>query len=205
LLPLRMKQWTIQLLKASYYNSQVCTHQRCNRWCFNWLSVLTDYFKHLMPTFLQSSHLSHNNTWSSKADVDKVKEILCLISRSTESLGVSAAEAEYSQNKVPGQHNWEFRKENFPSEDTGVLSKFEILNPCTCDQWFWEGWTTWTSHALLLIHNWNSYAILVITNYTQFRSSFVQLSELVYHHLSTPFHATGNSAVHFFSRLRTET
>ena len=66
-------------------------------------------------------------------------------------------------------------EKRFPSEDTGVLSKFEILNPCT--------WPRNVSD----IKKGGIACTMVITIYTQFRSSFTQLSEPVHHHLSTPF------------------
>ena len=115
----------------------------------------------------------------------------------------SAVEAEYSNLKMKYLDNTiDNLEKRFPSEDTGVLSKFEILNPCTWPRNVSEinDFGKEELHALCthyfvyicensedVLTEWLQFITMVITNYTQFRSSFTQLSELVHHHLSTPF------------------
>jgi hypothetical protein len=69
-----------------------------------------------------------------KVDVDEMKKERKEFQRVKLQI-TSAAEAEDSNLKISYLDTTTENSENrFPSEDTGVLSKFEILNPCTCDQ-----------------------------------------------------------------------
>lgn len=90
-----------------------------------------------MPTILQSSPLSTPLSLVLVPCGQSESDILSDLKEHSEFQGVklqvtSAVEAEYSNLKIKYLDNTiENLEKRFPSEDTGVLSKFEILNPCT--------------------------------------------------------------------------